>query len=135
MNQYYDHETKTLVILGTHNPLDVATDILAVPEGRIRQTKRYKEALRTYNNLISEGSPVNNIVAHSLGGLVSNELNNEVNFKGNVRIYDSPLVTGVSHIRRNVQHVSQYADPVSSLDFTSKRVPFDFSNIHRSYKE
>ncbi len=105
---------------------------MAVPQGRVAYTRRYNEAVSQYNHVLRSGHRIDNIIGQSLGGLISNEMNNRLQYRGNVRIYDSPLITGVSRIRSNVRHTAMVADPVSSLDFTAHRVPFSLGHYHHS---
>jgi alpha-beta hydrolase superfamily lysophospholipase len=115
-NQIYDKDTQTLVISGTHNIQDVITDIKDVPTNNITNTDRYKEALKLFKQYQPK-----NIIGHSLGGLIANEINNRQNYKGRVSIYNAPLISGISDIKDNVNDYSKYGDLVSILDTTAKR--------------
>ena len=127
---YYDKKYDTLVISGTKSLDDVLIDAINVPTNTITTTERYKEAAKLY-----EKHKPSTIVSHSLGSLIANEINNRYNHKGEVYIYNAPLVSGISRIRKNVKDYSQYGDIVSGLDFTARRKTGSINPIKaHSYK-
>lgn len=127
-----------MAIMGTHDIQDVLTDIVNVPTGTITSTNRYKSAVDMYNKFKDEPGIVR-IVAHSLGGLEANEMNNRIKGvdKIPITIYNAPLITGISKIKPNVHDYSTVGDIVSLGDLTAKRKTIDINPVsaHFTYKK
>ena len=95
----WDPQTKTMVILGSHDIQDVLTDVVNVPTGTITATHRYKSAVDVYKKYKAQ-----RIIGHSLGSLIANEMNTRDKGvdKIPIQIYHSPLVNGISQIKPNM---------------------------------
>lgn len=117
------------MIAGTHNIEDVLTDVKQLVVG-IEHTHRYDDALKAYRKY-----KPSRIIGHSLGGLLANSLNNNEKFKGDVRIYNAPLITGITKYRKNVEDFSKYGDIISMLDLKAERTTGSLNPLSaHSYK-
>lgn len=127
-----------MAIMGTHNIQDVLTDIINVPTGTITTTNRYKSAVAMYNKYKNKPG-INRIIAHSLGSLEANEMNNRIKGvdKLPITIYNAPLITGISKIKPNIHDYSTVGDVISLADLTAQRKTVDINPIsaHFTYKK
>ena len=107
----------TLFIAGTKTAMDVFSDWVKIPLGLTRYSTRYKEA----EEVLKANPQVKNLVGHSYGSAVSDELSKRNESKQlNTTMYGSPFVqlSGEKHENR----FRHKFDPVSFLDRGAKTV-------------
>ena len=107
----------TLFIAGTKTMRDVFSDWIKIPLGLTRYSKRYKEA----EDVLKANPQVKNLIGHSLGSAVSDELSkrNE-NKQLKTTLYGSPFVDFTG--KQSENRYRHKFDPVSILDRGSKTV-------------
>jgi pimeloyl-ACP methyl ester carboxylesterase len=114
----------TLFVAGTSSLGDVADD-LALPFGLTKGTQRYIDTER----VLKANPKIRRVVGHSLGGAVALELQKD-HPELESRTYGAPVVSMTPGERYR-----SYGDPVSVLDFGSKRTiphslnPHSYSDI------
>jgi len=68
---YYDPNTRTEYVKGSVTGRDWYDDVTKVPFGSTRDSERYQQADKAYDDLLAKGKVVDRIVGHSLGGSVA----------------------------------------------------------------
>ena len=122
-SMYYDPETDTLAIAGTHSIADVVTN-LTIPFGQLHATPRYQAALQKWLDL---GKPT--IVGHSLSGADADLLAAIYPvWKGKARLYGAPRATWRESGPR-IESFRHFGDPVRLLDIAASS-SFHFGNPH-----
>ena len=82
-------DNNRMYIAGTHNLRDVWDDATKIPFwGDVRNSERYQQA----EAALKDNPQVTEVIAHSLGSSVGQELNKQSNNKFNTRFYDSPFI-------------------------------------------
>ena len=112
----------TLFIAGTKTMRDVFSDWIKIPLGLTRYSKRYKEA----EDVLKANPQVKNLIGHSLGSAVSDELSkrNE-NKQLKTTLYGSPFVDFTG--KQSDNRYRHRGDLVSVLDRGSKVVGGDIN--------
>ena len=110
---YYDPETRTEYVKGSQSAQDWLDDFTLLPIGMTKQSERYKQAEKTYNDLINSGKPVDRVVGHSLGGSVALEMQ-KTHFIPSSRTFGAPVLDLNSH--QNPDRYRHPLDPFSILD-------------------
>ena len=107
----------TLYIAGTKTARDVFSDWIKIPLGLTKYTKRYKEA----EDVLKANPQVKNLIGHSLGSAVSDELSKRNEDKQlKTTLYGSPFVDFTG--KQSDNRYRHKFDPVSILDRGSKTV-------------
>ena len=107
----------TLFIAGTKTARDVFSDWIKIPLGLTRYSKRYKEA----EDALKANPQVKNLIGHSLGSAVSDELSKRNEDKQlKTTLYGSPFVDFTG--KQSDNRYRHKFDPVSILDRGSKTV-------------
>ena len=107
----------TLFIAGTKTARDVFSDWIKIPLGLTRYSKRYKEA----EDVLKANPQVKNLIGHSLGSAVSDELSKRNEDKQlKTTLYGSPFVDFTG--KQSENRFRHKFDPVSILDRGSKTV-------------
>ena len=107
----------TLFIAGTKTYQDVFSDWIKIPLGLTKYTKRYKEA----EDVLKENPQVKNLIGHSLGSAVSDELSKRSENKQlKTTLYGSPFVDFTG--KQSENRYRHKFDPISFLDRGSKTV-------------
>jgi len=107
----------TLFIAGTKTMRDVFSDWIKIPLGLTRYSKRYKEA----EDVLKANPQVKNLIGHSLGSAVSDELSKRNEDKQlKTTLYGSPFVDFTG--KQSDNRYRHKFDPVSILDRGSKTV-------------
>ena len=107
----------TLFIAGTKTARDVFSDWIKIPLGLTKYTKRYKEA----EDVLKANPQVKNLIGHSLGSAVSDELSKRNEDKQlKTTLYGSPFVDFTG--KQSENRFRHKFDPVSILDRGSKTV-------------
>ena len=107
----------TLFIAGTKTARDVFSDWIKIPLGLTRYSKRYKEA----EDVLKANPQVKNLIGHSLGSAVSDELSKRNEDKQlKTTLYGSPFVDFTG--KQSETRFRHKFDPVSILDRGSKTV-------------
>ena len=107
----------TLFIAGTKTMRDVFSDWIKIPLGLTRYSKRYKEA----EDVLKANPQVKNLIGHSLGSAVSDELSKRNEDKQlKTTLYGSPFVDFTG--KQSDNRYRHTFDPVSILDRGSKTV-------------
>lgn len=117
---YFNPKTKKLLytIAGTHNLSDVATDV-ALGLGRLKNTKRYKEAekiLKKARQYYPSNTGVD-IQGHSLGGIIASGIGKG---KDNIITYNKGATIGQTTSRPNEKSIRTAGDVVSALSSLNK---------------
>jgi hypothetical protein len=107
----------TLFIAGTKTYQDVFSDWIKIPLGLTRYSKRYKEA----EDVLKANPQVKNLIGHSLGSAVSDELSKRNEDKQlKTTLYGSPFVDFTG--KQSENRWRHKFDPISILDRGSKTV-------------
>ena len=107
----------TLFIAGTKTMRDVFSDWIKIPLGLTRYSKRYKEA----EDVLKANPQVKNLIGHSLGSAVSDELSKRSENKQlKTTLYGSPFVDFTG--KQSDNRFRHKFDPVSIMDRGSKTV-------------
>ena len=107
----------TLFIAGTKTARDVFSDWIKIPLGLTRYSQRYKEA----EKVLAANPQVKNLIGHSLGSAVSDELSKRNEDKQlKTTLYGSPFVDFTG--KQSDGRYRHKFDPVSILDRGSKTV-------------
>ena len=108
---------ENLYIAGTKNMRDVFSDWIKIPLGLTRYSQRYKEA----EKVLAANPQVKNLIGHSLGSAVSDELSKRNEDKQlKTTLYGSPFVDFTG--KQSDNRYRHKFDPVSILDRGSKTV-------------
>ena len=134
---YHPTEKKLLYsVAGTHNLKDIGTDVL-LGLGRIKQTKRYKEADETLKLAKSKyGAESATVVGNSLGGTIAGYISGE---NDKVVTHNKGATIG-QKVRANETHYRTGGDGVSILNanstntFNLPQKYFNGSSVHNLYK-
>jgi pimeloyl-ACP methyl ester carboxylesterase len=112
----------TAFIAGTSSLGDWYDNITKIPVwGDLRNSRRYKDA----DKVLKENPNVKKLVAHSLGGAVSLELDKNNPDKYETTTYAAPVFLGLKGGNR-YRHSN---DVVSSFDFGAKSVGFNMNPL------
>ena len=107
----------TLFIAGTKTMRDVFSDWIKIPLSLTRYSKRYKEA----EDVLKANPQVKNLIGHSLGSAVSDELSKRSENKQlKTTLYGSPFVDFTG--KQSDNRFRHKFDPVSIFDRGSKTV-------------
>jgi hypothetical protein len=113
----YDENTGTLYIAGSDSWRSWYDDFVNIPIwGDLKNSERYKQAERAYNDLTQKyGKTVNRVVGHSLGGSVALELakNKDIEFS---RTFGAPVTDPNPYHRGAADRYRHLGDPVSLSD-------------------
>ena len=123
---YHPQDDRVVLnVTGTHNLSDVGTDV-ALAFGRLKNTKRYKEAQSTLQQARQKypGRDVS-ITGHSLGGTIGGYIGDP---KDNVVTFNKGATIG-QNTRSNEKAYRTAADPVSMAIAFSKNVHNVHSNV------
>ena len=110
---YYDPATRTEYVKGSQSAQDWIDDVSLLPFGMTSKAERYKQADKTYNDLINSGKPVDRVVGHSLGGSVALEMQKN-HYIPTSRTFGAPVLDLNS--RQNPERYRHPLDPFSILD-------------------
>jgi hypothetical protein len=106
-----------MYIAGTKTARDVFSDWIKIPLGLTRYSTRYKEA----EEVLKANPQVKNLIGHSLGSAVSDELSKRNEAKQlNTTLYGSPFVDFTG--KQSDNRYRHKFDPVSILDRKAKTV-------------
>jgi hypothetical protein len=112
---YYDPSTRTLYVRGSVTKQDWWDDFTKIPAwGDSRQIEMYQNAKKRYDQLISEGKPVDRISGHSLGGSVALQLQKDKDIPFS-RTFGAPVLD-LNPFQKNVERYRHPLDPVSVMD-------------------
>ena len=107
----------TLFIAGTKTARDVFSDWIKIPLGLTRYSQRYKEA----EKVLAANPQVKNLIGHSLGSAVSDELSKRNGDKQlKTTLYGSPFVDFTG--KQSENRYRHRFDPISIMDRGSKTV-------------
>ena len=125
MGTSYDPATQTEYVKGSVTPRDWFDDFTLIPFGATANSQRYKQAMKTYDDLEASGQPVKRVVGHSLGGSVALEMQKNLGEKGvnlDSRTFGAPVMDlkPFDRYHNNVERYRHPADPVSILDRGAK---------------
>jgi hypothetical protein len=115
---FYDPQSRTEYVKGSVTARDWYDDVTKVPVwGDTRQSERYQQADKTYNDLIESGHPVDRVVGHSLGGSVALQMQKD-HFIPRSRTFGAPVVDMRPFDRyyTKAEHYRHPLDPVSIFD-------------------
>ena len=108
---------ENMYIAGTKTMRDVFSDWIKIPLGLTRYSQRYKEA----EKVLAANPQVKNLIGHSLGSAVSDELSKRNEDKQlKTTLYGSPFVDFTG--KQSDNRYRHKFDPVSILDRGSKTV-------------
>jgi hypothetical protein len=113
---YYDQNTRTMYVKGTVDGQDWWDNISKVPVwGDLKDSRRYQDAERAYNDLLKKGFPIDRVVGHSLGGSVALQQQKDKNIDFS-RTFGAPVVDLNPYHRGTQERFRHVLDPVSMLD-------------------
>ena len=136
----YDPATQTEYIKGSVTPRDWFDDLTLIPFGATSNSQRYKQAMKTYDDLEASGQPVKRVVGHSLGGSVALEMQKNLREKGanlDSRTFGAPVMDlkPFDRYNNNAERFRHPADPVSLLDRGAKWGDFKaYSHSHAGFQ-
>jgi len=108
---------ENMYIAGTKTMRDVFSDWVKIPLGLTRYSQRYKEA----EKVLAANPQVKNLIGHSLGSAVSDELSKRNEDKQlKTTLYGSPFVDFTG--KQSDNRYRHNFDPVSIMDRGSKTV-------------
>lgn len=110
---YFNPDTKKLItnVSGTHNARDWGTNLM-LATGRLKKSKRYKEAHSSYDKARTKYNPTESTVTgHSLGGAIASGIG-----KGSDKIvtYNKGATIGQKTRKNEASYRTKY-DPVSTF--------------------
>ena len=110
---YYDPNTRTEYVKGSVTGRDWYDDFTKVPFGNTRDSERYQQADKAYDDLLANGKVVDRVVGHSLGGSVALDMQKNRGIPQS-RTFGAPVldVNPFGHSERYRHPL----DPVSILD-------------------
>ena len=110
---YYDPNTRTEYVKGSVTGRDWYDDFTKVPFGNTRDSERYQQADKAYDDLLAKGKVVDRVVGHSLGGSVALDMQKNHGIPQS-RTFGAPVldVNPFGHSERYRHPL----DPVSILD-------------------
>jgi len=115
---YYDPATKSLYVKGTTTKRDIWDDFTKVPFwGDLRDSQRFQQADKAYEDLLAQGKPTDRIVGHSLGGSVALELQKEKGIELS-RTFGAPVLD--LNFTKSSERYRHILDPISVLDRSAK---------------
>ena len=118
---YYDPNTRTEYVKGSVTGRDWYDDVTKVPFGSTRDSERYQQADKAYDDLLAKGEVVDRVVGHSLGGSVALDMQRNHGIPQS-RTFGAPVVD-----LNPFGHSERYRhplDPVSVLDRGATWGPF-----------
>ena len=121
---YYDPNTRTEYVKGSVTGRDWYDDVTKVPFGSTRDSERYQQADKAYDDLLAKGKVVDRIVGHSLGGSVALDMQKNHGIPQS-RTFGAPVLDA-----NPFGHSERYRhplDPVSVLDRGATWGPFNLS--------
>lgn len=136
-NMYFDEQTGTLSISGTHLPTpsnqfsvkDLITDIKVPFKSWFENDQRFLDAEKFF---INNRSKIKAIQGHSLGSAISEHLNDKYNLdKDNVKIYlyAAPRIS-IHEKKRNVKSYRHFNDIISVFDRSAMMSKTEDINPH-----
>lgn len=125
-NLYYDPDTQTLSISGTHIPSpsnqfsvrDLITDIKVPFTSWLNDSDRFKEAEKFF---LKNRSRIKAIQGHSLGAKIAENLSDKYKLENEnikVYLYATPRIS-MTQTKRNIKSYRHLYDPISMFDRTS----------------
>lgn len=125
-NLYYDPDTQTLTVSGTHIPSpsnqfsvrDLITDIKVPFKSWFNEDDRFKEAEKFFLN---NRSRIKAIQGHSLGAKIVENLSDKYNLEREgvkIYLYATPRIS-MTERKSNVTSYRHFYDPISMFDRTS----------------
>ena len=111
---YYDPDTRTEYVKGSTTARDWYDDLTKVPFwGDTKDSERYQQASKAYDDLTAQGKPVDRVVGHSLGGSVALEMQGQ-KYIPHSRTFGAPVLNaGFGATPERYRHP---LDPVSIFD-------------------
>lgn len=123
-NVFYDKQTKTMYVSGTHEGLsDYLTDI-TIPFNMLSKTSRYSQAKQAFDMYLPE-----TVIGDSMGGSIALQLLKDYSFMDfNVITYGAPVYD--LHPNYKNQRIRHYNDPISMFDSGAKSSASSSWNAH-----
>ena len=113
---YYDPQTRTEYVKGSSTARDWYDDLTKIPIwGDTKDSERYQQAEKAYQDLHASGRAVDRVVGHSLGGSVALEMQNEHGIPRS-RTFGAPVLDLNPFGYNRAERYRHPLDPVSIFD-------------------